>query len=62
MTDASLPTQTTAYRSPFTGTARTVDLLVARTIDLVTMALLGALFLLICWIVVGRLLKFGSPA
>jgi TRAP-type C4-dicarboxylate transport system permease small subunit len=62
MTDASLPTQTTGTRSSFTGAARTIDLLVARIIDLVTMTLLGALFLLICWIVVGRLLKFGSPA
>jgi TRAP-type C4-dicarboxylate transport system permease small subunit len=62
MTDASLPNQAMSTRSSFTGTARTIDLLVARAIDLVTMTILGALFLLICWIVVGRLAQLGSPA
>lgn len=62
MADTSLPAQGATYRSSFTGTARTIDLFVARTIDTITSVLLGALFLLICWIVVGRLLKYGSPA
>lgn len=62
MADASLPAQDTTYRSSFTGTARTIDLFVARAIDTVTTVLLGALFLLICWVVIGRLLQYGSPA
>ncbi|MGE0152065.1 MAG: TRAP transporter small permease [Reyranellaceae bacterium] len=62
MTDASIPKPEVDNPHALKGIWATLDGAVGRLIDLVTMALLVALFLLICWIVLGRLLQLGSPA
>ncbi len=62
MTDASMPRSETDNPHALQGIWARLDALLARAIDLATMTLLVALFALIGWIVLSRLLQLGSPA